>query len=124
MLGQSWRRVSDFRIEQIRQRSLLLPYDIFEKRKRLLAHVVGEFGIPHASEVAARAGHEITHGKYAPQFWWGSVVAGHVVPIALLAVLILAGLPMLAVGAALFTAVGLYAYEHAFVMAPQEIPNS
>jgi Fe-S-cluster-containing dehydrogenase component/formate-dependent nitrite reductase membrane component NrfD len=80
----------------------------------------GEFGIAHASEVAARAAHEISRGKYAKQFWLGAIVTGHLVPLALLA------LPgaVAPAGAALLAIIGLYAYEHAFVMAPQEVPNS
>jgi Fe-S-cluster-containing dehydrogenase component/formate-dependent nitrite reductase membrane component NrfD len=80
----------------------------------------GEFGIAHASEVAARAAHEISRGKYAKQFWLGAIVIGHLVPLALL---LLPGTVAPAV-AALLAIVGLYAYEHAFVMAPQEVPNS
>ncbi|MCA9713391.1 MAG: polysulfide reductase NrfD [Myxococcales bacterium] len=82
--------------------------------------LVGELGMPHASEVAARASHEITRGRYATVFWWGAVAVGHVIPFALLFV----GAPLAAAAAGLLTAVGLYAYEHAFVMTPQEVPNS
>jgi Fe-S-cluster-containing dehydrogenase component/formate-dependent nitrite reductase membrane component NrfD len=90
----------------------------------LFVTLFGEFGIPHASEVAARAGHEITHGKYKNQFWWGSVVLGHLVPIALLVPDVGAASGLLAGGAMLLATVGLYLYENAFVMAPQEVPNS
>jgi formate-dependent nitrite reductase membrane component NrfD len=84
--------------------------------------LLGEFGIPHASEIAARAAHEISKGKYAKQFWLGAIVLGHLVPMALL---LLPG-PTAISGAiaAVLAIVGLYMYEHAFVMAPQEIPNS
>ena len=34
------------------------------------------------------------------------------------------GMPILAIPAAILAAIGLYLYEYAFVMAPQEIPNS
>ncbi len=80
----------------------------------------GELGIPHASEVAALAAREISKGKYAKQFWLGAIAAGHVVPMLLLL------LPSAIAGAiaALLAIAGLYAYEHAFVMAPQEVPNS
>jgi Fe-S-cluster-containing dehydrogenase component len=81
--------------------------------------LTGEFGIPHASEVAARAAHEITHGRYQTHYRV-SLVVGHAVPLALLAT----GWAPLGVLAALTAAVGLYAYEYAFVMAPQEVPNS
>lgn len=86
----------------------------------LFVTLLGEFGIPHASEVATRAGHEITHGKYKHQFWWGSVALGHIAPLLFL-------IPDVAPASAvamLLATVGLYFYEHAFVMAPQEVPNS
>ncbi|MCX4247495.1 4Fe-4S dicluster domain-containing protein [Paraliomyxa miuraensis] len=86
----------------------------------LFVTLAGELGIPHASEIAARAAHEIGHGRYAKRFWWGSVVVGHVLPLALL----LSGSAALGGVGALLAGIGLYYYEHAFVMAPQEIPNS
>jgi len=86
----------------------------------LAVTLVGEFGMPHASEVAARAAHEISHGHYARQFWWGGVGAGHLLPIALA----LWGIPVLDLLAGLAAVAGLYLFEHAFVMAPQEVPNS
>lgn len=81
-----------------------------------------ELGVPHASEIAARAAREIHRGRHRKTFWWGAIVLGHLVPLALLRAsptLSIAGLL-----AALAAIIGLYAYEHAFVMAPQEIPNS
>ncbi len=86
----------------------------------LFITLVGEFSIPHASEVAAKAAHEMTHGRYRHHFWWGSIGLGHVVPLLCL----LVGGVVLAAAAGVSTAVGLYLYEYAFVMAPQEIPNS
>jgi formate-dependent nitrite reductase membrane component NrfD/ferredoxin len=86
----------------------------------LLVTFAGEFGMPHASEAAAKAAHDIHSGKYRVIFWWGSVVAGHLVPLAL----VLAGPGSWAPVAGLLAIGGLYAYEYAFVMAPQEIPNS
>lgn len=86
----------------------------------LLMLVLGELGVPHASEVAARAAHEIRSGRYRKRFWWGVVVGGHLLPLALLWP---SSLP-LSLGALLVATVGLYLYEHAFVMAPQEVPNS
>lgn len=91
--------------------------------------LVGEFGIPHASESAAKAARAISHGKYARQFWLGAIGLGHVVPLLLLgADVVTTRIPYagsyLAALAGLLAAIGLYLYEHAFVMAPQEIPNS
>jgi Fe-S-cluster-containing dehydrogenase component/formate-dependent nitrite reductase membrane component NrfD len=87
-----------------------------------LVILTGEFGIPHASEVAARAAHEITHGKYKRMFWLGAMLVGHLIPLGL--ALGLHGNAGAGAGAFILAAIGLYAYEHAFVMAPQEIPNS
>ena len=53
-------------------------------------------------------------------FFFFGVVLGHIVPLALL----FTGSPMLGAAAAVAAIAGLYCYEHAFVMAPQEIPNS
>ncbi len=86
----------------------------------LFVTVVGELAIPHASEVAARAAHEISSGRYRGLFWGGAVFIGHVAPLALLWPEI-AGLSAVA---ALLAAIGLYCFEYAFVMAPQEVPNS
>lgn len=82
--------------------------------------LMGEFAMPHASEVAARAAKMISSGRYSQIFWVGAIVAGHVLPF----ILLLTPLPTLSVAAALLSIVGLYAYEFAFVMAPQRIPNS
>ena len=92
----------------------------------LFVTLLGEFGMPHASEVAARAAHEISGGKYRNHFWWGAVGLGHVVPLVLLLLAGLGGsvsLGLVAV-AALAAIAGLYLFEYAFVMAPQEVPNS
>ncbi len=76
--------------------------------------------MPHASEAAAQAAHAIRHGAYKNHFWLWSLTAGHVIPLALL----LAGHPLASALAGVLAIVGLYFYEYAFVMAPQEIPNS
>lgn len=85
----------------------------------------GEFGIPHASEVAARAAHDITHGRYKNYFWSGSLALGHIIPLILITLGWFVGsLSLLAAVAGLCAIVGLFAFEYAFVMAPQDIPNS
>jgi hypothetical protein len=93
----------------------------------LFVILLGEFGMPHASEVAARAAHDISHGRYGNYFWAGSIGLGHLAPLVLLLVVGLMT-PSPATGllavAAIMTIVGLYLFEYAFVMAPQEIPNS
>lgn len=91
----------------------------------LFVTMIGEFSVPHASEIAARAAHEISHGKYRRHYWIGGITIGHVVPLLLLIMSSsLVDSPVLGVIAGLCAIVGLFAYEYAFVMAPQEIPNS
>lgn len=87
----------------------------------LFVTLFGEFGMSHASEVAAKAAHDISHGRYRNYFWIGSLLVGHVIP--LLLVLIMSN-PMGLAIAGLCTIIGLYAFEFAFVMAPQDVPNS
>ncbi len=92
----------------------------------LFVTLFGEFGIPHASEVAVRAAHAISHGRYRRHFWQGSVLLGHLAPLALIALAVVlppAGDVALAL-AGVTAIVGLYLFEYAFVMAPQEVPNS
>jgi Fe-S-cluster-containing dehydrogenase component/formate-dependent nitrite reductase membrane component NrfD len=88
--------------------------------------LVGEFGMPHATELAARAAHAISHGHYRRHFWHGSIGVGHLLPLVLflVAVLLPATTPWLSALAGIATLVGLYLFEYAFVMAPQELPNS
>jgi formate-dependent nitrite reductase membrane component NrfD len=86
----------------------------------LFITLVGEFGMPHASEVAAKAAHEISGGRYRAHFWGGSIALGHVLPF----ILVLIANPVSAALAGIAAIAGLYLFEYAFVMAPQEIPNS
>ncbi len=82
----------------------------------LAVTLLGEFGMPHASEQAAKAAHMIIKGRYAKLFWLVTIVLGHIVPL-------FAGFyPAWIAG--LLVLVGLYAFEHAYVTAPQELPNS
>lgn len=85
--------------------------------------LLGELAVPHATELAARAARSITHGKYRRQFWGGALALGHLVPLVLLLLPSPAPAALAAVAAACALA-GLFFYEHAFVLAPQELPNS
>jgi formate-dependent nitrite reductase membrane component NrfD len=87
----------------------------------LLLTVGGEFGVKHASQVAAAAAHMITHGRYQ-RWYWASVLGGLGLPL-LLPVLAPTSRPLLA-AAGFLSLAGLFAYEWAFVMAPQQIPNN
>jgi Fe-S-cluster-containing dehydrogenase component/formate-dependent nitrite reductase membrane component NrfD len=82
----------------------------------LAVTLLGEFGMPHASEQAARAAHIITKGRFARMFWGVTIVLGHLVP------LVAGFIPGWLAGALVL--VGLYAFEYAYVTAPQELPNS
>jgi Fe-S-cluster-containing dehydrogenase component/formate-dependent nitrite reductase membrane component NrfD len=87
----------------------------------LLITLGGEFAVPHASQVAATAAHLITHGRY--KIWyWGSVIAGLIIP--LLLVWLASALPIVLALAGLLSLIGLFMYEWAFVMAPQQVPNN
>jgi Fe-S-cluster-containing dehydrogenase component/formate-dependent nitrite reductase membrane component NrfD len=91
----------------------------------LFVTLIGEFSVPHASEVAARAAHEISHGYYKNYFWWGSIALGHALPLVLAVVTAaVTEEPIVGAIAGLCAIAGLYLFEYAFVMAPQEIPNS
>jgi len=84
----------------------------------LMVTLLGEFAMPHASDSAVKAAHMIVKGRYARSFWLGSILVGHIVPLALMAWSIPTAIP------GLLTLFGLYLYERAYVSAPQEIPNS
>ena len=84
--------------------------------------LLGELGVAHASDVASRAAREMTAGRYRALFWAGAIGVGHLVPAALI---LTARGSALAAGVAGTAAIaGLFAYEYAFVMAPQRVPNS
>ncbi len=86
--------------------------------------LAGEFGIPHASEVAASAAHMISHGKYKTHFWMHSLVLGHGAALLFALADLIGGTTLFAAVGAICAIFGLYMFEYAFVMAPQEIPNS
>ena len=75
----------------------------------------GEFAMPHATDVAASAAHAITKGRYRHHFWLGSILVGHIVPLAML---IAVPIPATVAVASVLTIAGLYWFEYAFVMAP------
>ena len=92
----------------------------------LFVTLAGEFSMPHASELAAAAAHDISHGRYRRHFWQGSILLGHGAPLALAATgfFVPVLLPLAGAVAGLCAVAGLYFYEYAFVMAPQDLPNS
>ena len=87
----------------------------------LLITIGGEFAVPHASQVAKVAAHMITDGRYRMHYW-GSIILGLALP--LVVVVLAATSPIALAGAAVLSLAGLFAYEWAFVMAPQQVPNN
>ncbi len=89
--------------------SLLLAAELFSKGSR---HV----------EMAVT---EMTRGRYANQFWFGGILLGIVVPVAVITFDLFidggAALPAIAAVAAL---VGMFAYEDTYVRAGQSVPLS
>jgi Fe-S-cluster-containing dehydrogenase component/formate-dependent nitrite reductase membrane component NrfD len=117
---------------------MLLLYSIFDLSLDGFVEIVGlifvgtlvidtllsllcEFGMPHATEVAAAAAADITKGRYKKHFWEGYITLGRIVPLCLIWVSFDA--VMLNV-AAVLGLIGLAIMEYIFVMAPQYVPNS
>jgi Fe-S-cluster-containing dehydrogenase component/formate-dependent nitrite reductase membrane component NrfD len=104
----------------------------------LIANLVltaSEHASPHPSAEGAAAARLMQRGPYAP-WYWGGALGGLVLPLILIAAFIflapgLAALdqqleifPAILAAAAVLSILGLFAYEWAFVMAPQDVPNS
>ena len=92
-----------------------------------LVTLVSDLWMPHSSELARRANQEMVSGRYRRHFWWGGIGMGHILPLLFVVIAALfGGIP--AAGAVLTAgvvlALGHYLYNTAFVMAPQELPNS
>jgi hypothetical protein len=85
----------------------------------LLIILAEKFSVKYGTNEARMALHDMIFGRYRPLFWWGSIITGHLIPICLL--IWATPLTWLASIAAI---IGLYCYEHAYVMAPQRVPNS
>lgn len=87
----------------------------------LLTVFLGEITARHGSSNARAAARALTHGSSAGLFWT-AVIPGALLPMPVLAAVGPHGAP--AVVAALAALAGLWAYEHAFVMAGQSVPLS
>jgi Fe-S-cluster-containing dehydrogenase component/formate-dependent nitrite reductase membrane component NrfD len=82
---------------------------------------LSEFAVAHATNVATAAARLMTHGRYRNHYW-GSLIVGLALPLVLT---VFAGaLPAALALAGALSLVGLFLYEWAFVMAPQDVPNS
>lgn len=86
----------------------------------LIITVFADVGIAHANELARRAARDMTHGRYARAWGMGGILLGHLLPL-LLTLIDTGFTSLLALISASF---GLFAYNLAFVMAPQDQPNS
>lgn len=92
-----------------------------------LLTLVADLWIPQSSEIARRAAQSMTAGAYRHHFWWGGLALAHAVPLAFAALAAFSVGPITAlagVACVVVLALGHYLYNVAFVMAPQEIPNS
>ena len=84
--------------------------------------VLSEIVIPHRTTNARYAARLITHGPYHFLYWFGAVIVGGFLPLALLA---LEPANAIAIGAAVLLALGgTFAFDWCFVMAGQGVPNS
>ncbi len=79
-----------------------------------------DLAVPQATELARRASRDMTRGHYRLQYWVGGIVVGHGLALGLGWV----GGPMFATAALVAAGLGGFAYNLAFVMAPQDQPNS
>jgi Fe-S-cluster-containing dehydrogenase component/formate-dependent nitrite reductase membrane component NrfD len=94
----------------------------FSITANFLLSVVGEFAMPHQTDVAARAAHDITSGRYKKQFWIGYILVGNIAPLAL-------GFSQgwsttNSIICSILAITGIFVMEYIFVMAPQKVPNS
>lgn len=113
----------------------------------LVVLLPAEFAMTHGTDAATRAARMITRGRYRQTFWGGAILVGHVAPLAVLGAIVaaaavapdpgelvhaLGSAPWMAVSGAslagaaagILALIGLYAYEYAWVMAPQNLRNS
>lgn len=76
----------------------------------------------HPTEEARYTVDLIVRGPYRRRFWWGAVVLGNVVPLAML--IWGGGTPLLVAAAGAVTLIGIYLTETIWVEAPQRVPLS
>jgi Ni/Fe-hydrogenase subunit HybB-like protein len=80
----------------------------------------------HANSHVAAAAHAMVSGPLRNIFWWLYVGVGTLLPLLLLlaGIFVPAARPVLAGLAGICALVGLFAYEHCFVVAGQAVPLS
>ncbi|MEM9952739.1 MAG: 4Fe-4S dicluster domain-containing protein [Chloroflexota bacterium] len=121
MVGSAMMLIVDM-VYRLPRDMTMLMFSVFSATLVLDLFVIllGEFGMPHASDSASQAAHDIHSGRFRNYFWLGAIGLGHLIPM----VLLFAVTPLTTGIAGLCAIVGLYAFEYAFVMAPQLVPNS
>jgi hypothetical protein len=87
----------------------------------LLLTAIMEWRASRSTPTAKAAARAMLWGRYAWSWWGAGTVVGYALPLGSIAV---TGLNRPDATAAVAVLVGLYAREHAFVMAAQEVPNS
>jgi len=80
-----------------------------------------ELWITHATDDADAVAKMITRGQFSRQFWLGTVLLGHIVPMFLI---VWGGDGFVPVIAGVLILIGMYIGEHIWVRAPQMIPLS
>ena len=112
--------------------SLILPFIGTAEWSALLMNILGialggkllidwfELSMTHATKDAKRAAKMITAGRYRAKYWFGVVLTGCLLPMALVCFRSVALMPV----AGLMVLAGLYISEHLWVRAPQQIPLS
>lgn len=78
-----------------------------------------ELSITHPTEEAKRTVAMITKGRYSRKFWWGTVVLGNLVPVAVLVFMGIQPISLAIAGAV--TLLGILLTEQIWVEAPQRI---
>ncbi|MBK9215978.1 MAG: polysulfide reductase NrfD [Chloracidobacterium sp.] len=79
-----------------------------------------ELTTTHATNDAATVAKMITRGQFSRQFWLGTILTGHIMPL----LLFIFGPEVATVPAGMLVLIGLYFGEHIWVKAPQTIPLS
>ena len=89
------------------------------------ALVLGEIFLPHVNSHVAKAAEVMRSGRLKNRFWPGFMLAGVVIPVALLAVSLITGATAwLGAIAAVLALAGILVYEDCFIEAGQDVPLS
>ena len=81
-----------------------------------------ELTTTHPTEDAKRTVKMILKGRYKNKFWWGVILLGNIVPIAVLSIMGASTTAMAIAGITVL--IGIYLTEDIWVEAPQRIPLS